>query len=72
MLACRFFVVAEQNRRYNKPMTIVLDNLPANVVEVLTMRAKLEGKSLQNVITEILVRWADEEDIAARTLSCQK
>ncbi|MCL2639260.1 MAG: hypothetical protein FWD53_00290 [Phycisphaerales bacterium] len=37
-------------------MTIVLDNLPANVTEILAKRAKLEGKTLQDVTAEAVVR----------------
>ena len=37
-------------------MTIILDNLPANVTEALAKRAKLEGKSLQDVTAEAVVR----------------
>ena len=37
-------------------MTIVLDNLPANVTAVLAKKAQLEGKSLQDVTAEAVVR----------------
>ena len=49
-------MVARQDGRYNRGMTIKLDNLPANVTEALTKQAKLEGKSLQDVVTEAIVR----------------
>ena len=37
-------------------MTILLDNLPAHVTEALAKQADLEGKSLQEVTAEAVVR----------------
>ncbi|MCL2647457.1 MAG: hypothetical protein FWD61_10710 [Phycisphaerales bacterium] len=37
-------------------MTIILDNLPTHVTEALAKQAKLEGKSLQDVAAEAIVR----------------
>ena len=49
-------MVVRGNERYNKSMTIVLDNLPPNVTEALAKQAQLEGKSLQDVTAEAVVR----------------
>ena len=37
-------------------MTITLDKLPANVTEALQKQAQREGKSLQEVVAEAIVR----------------
>jgi hypothetical protein len=50
------FAVAGGKGRYNEAMTITLDKLPVEATEALRKQAEREGRSLQEVATEVLLR----------------